>query len=155
MHPRRAPVVLGIRSTDLFAKSTRFLSTLLCFVCSIMKRCQSLMAMLQGMLRAVIVLRRCFRVCRAVGRRCWEITDEEFTEYAKGDVHHGDPVVVPDPPLQRRGGARWRSGAFDAFDAATADVRLHPRTTEGLQSTRCGRIALTTATSLVYTTKMS
>jgi hypothetical protein len=78
------------------------------------------------------------------------MTDEEYTEYAKGDVHHGDPVVVPDPPLQRRGGARWRSGAFDA---AAADVRLHPRTTGGLQSTLRGWTALTTATSLVYTTK--
>ena len=97
-----------------------------------MKGCQSLKAMLQGMFRVVI------RVCRAVGRRCWEMTDEEYTEYANGDVHYGDPVVVPDPPLQRRGGARWRSGAcdaFDAFDAAAVDVRLHLRTTEWLQNT--------------------
>ena len=97
-------------------------------VCSIriMKGCQSLKATLQGMFRVVI------RVCRAVGRRRLVMTDEEYTEYAKGDVHHGDPVVVPDPPLQHRGGARWRSGAFDA---AAVDACLHPRTTEGLQNT--------------------
>jgi len=125
-----------------------------------MKGFQSLKAMLQDMLRVVIVLRRCFRVCRAVGRRCWEITDEEYTEYAKGDVHHGDPVVVPDPPLQRRGGARWRSGAFDAFDAAAADVCVCTRESQkGLQSTLRGWTALTTvettAMLIVYTTTMS
>ena len=67
----RRPCKVGEVSLDFFVRGVQY---------PYHEGLSSLKAMLQGMFRVVI------RVCRAVGRRCWEMTDEEYTEYAKGDV---------------------------------------------------------------------